>query len=63
MVVAVGLAALVAAIMLGSVWLSREQGLAIAPFIGGVLVALLTTAGGFLWEIAYRRDLRDEATL
>lgn len=63
MIVAVGLATLVAAIMLGSVWLVRERGLTVAPFVGAVLVALLTTAGGFLWEIAYRRDLRDEAPL
>lgn len=59
MVVAVGLAALVTTIMLGSAWLSRERGLAVAPVIGGLLVALLTTGGGFVWEMAYRRDLRD----
>ena len=63
MIVSLGLAALVVAIMLGSTWLVRERGLTIAPFIGGVLAALLTTAGGFLWEIAYRRDLRDGAPL
>lgn len=63
MIVAVGLAALVVAIMLGSIWLVRERGLTAAPFVGAVLAALLTTAGGFLWEIAYRCDLRDGAPL
>ncbi|MDO8294992.1 MAG: hypothetical protein Q7T19_00995 [Caulobacter sp.] len=61
MIVSLGLAALFVAIMIGSTWLVRAHGLTVAPFVAGVLAALVTTAGGFLWEIAYRRDLRDGA--
>ncbi len=63
MIVSLGLAALIVAIMLASTWLVRTRGLTMAPFIAGVLATLVTTAGGFLWEIAYRRDLRDGAHL
>ncbi len=63
MIVSLGMAALVVAIMLGSTWLIRSHGLTMAPFVAGVLAAIVMTAGGFLWEVAYRRDLQDGAHL
>jgi branched-subunit amino acid transport protein len=50
-------AALIAAIMLGSVWVRRELGFEGAGIVAGVLVAALVTAKGYIWEKAYRRDL------
>lgn len=57
--VSVGLAAIVGAILLASVWLQRSEGMASAPWIGGAVAAVVVTIGGFLWESAFRRDLRD----
>ena len=57
--VAMGLAVLVAAVMLGSVILMRTFGWTAAPLIGGAIAAVITTAAGFLWEAAFRRDLKD----
>jgi hypothetical protein len=61
--VAVGLAVIFAAIMLGSVYLQREHGVAWAGWAGGALVAVVATIGGYLWEAAFRRDLRDGGSL
>jgi hypothetical protein len=61
--VAVGLAALTTLCMFIAVWLQRERGLAFAPLIFGALVAVIVTIGGFVWEAAFRRDLRDGGSL
>lgn len=61
--VAVGLAVLFTAIMLGSVYLQRAQHLAWATWAGGAIVAVATTIGGFAWQAAFRRDLRDGGSL
>jgi hypothetical protein len=61
--VALLLAAVFAAIMLACVYAHRELGLAWAPYAGGAVVAILVTIGGFVWEAAFRRDLRDGDTL
>lgn len=57
--IAVGLAAVFAAVMLACVHARRELGLVWAPYAGGAVVAILVTIGGFVWEAAFRRDLRD----
>lgn len=57
--IAVGLAALSSVMGLISIWLFRERGLAVAPFIFGAIVAVIVTIGGFVWEAAFRADLRD----
>ncbi|ATC26256.1 hypothetical protein EIB18_17925 [Caulobacter vibrioides] len=57
--VALGLATLT---MIGgviAVWLLRERGLTAAPLIFGAIVAVIVTIGGFVWEAAFRADLRD----
>jgi hypothetical protein len=57
--VAVGAAALVAALFVGAVWAATERGLTEAYYAAAVLVALCVTAAGFVWQWAYRRDLGD----
>jgi hypothetical protein len=59
--VAIGLAALGMLGALISVWLLRERGLTLAPLVFGTIVAVIVTVGGFVWEAAYRADLRDGA--
>jgi hypothetical protein len=59
--VAVGLAAITTLCMLIAVWLDRERGLVYAPLVFGAIVAVIVTIGGFVWEAAYRRELRDGA--
>jgi len=62
-VVAIGLAVTVTLIMWGSLWLYRSAGVTWAMVLGGGVSAVITTAGGFLWEAAFRRDLRDGGSL
>lgn len=57
-VVAIGLALTVTLIMLGSLWLQRSAGVTWAMVLGGAITAIITTAAGFLWEAAFRHDLR-----
>lgn len=57
--VAIGLAALTTLSMLIAVWLQRERGLAVAPLVFGGLVAVIVTIGGFVWEAAFRSDVRE----
>ncbi|NGM49336.1 hypothetical protein G5B46_06935 [Caulobacter sp. 602-2] len=61
--VAVGLAVLTALSLLLSAWLAREHALVAAPFVIGALAAGVVTIGGFVWEAAFRRDLRDGPAL
>lgn len=61
--VAVGLAALSTLSMLIAVWLQRERGLTAAPLVFGALIAVIVTIGGFVWEAAFRADLRDGTDL
>jgi O-antigen/teichoic acid export membrane protein len=62
-VVAIGLAVAVTLIMWGSLWLHRSAGVTWAMLLGGGVSAVITTAGGFVWEAAFRRDLRDGGSL
>jgi len=57
--VAIGLAAVASVGGLISIWLMRERGLTLAPLVFGALVAVIVTIGGFVWEAAFRADLRD----
>ncbi|PHY17981.1 hypothetical protein [Caulobacter sp. BP25] len=57
--VALGLAALAMVGGLISIWLVRERGLTLAPLVFGGLTAVIVTIGGFVWEAAFRADLRD----
>lgn len=61
--VTIAMAATYAVIAVGCLWLARERGMTWAPYVGGALVAVVVTAAGFLWEVAFRRDLRDESGL
>lgn len=61
--VAIGLGVMITVIILGSTWLQRSAGMTWAPPVGGAIAAVITTAAGFLWEAAFRRDLRDESGL
>lgn len=60
--VAIGLAVLFGLIMVGGVHLRRE-GLAWATLAGGAVAAVVVTIGGYAWEAAFRRDLRDGGSL
>lgn len=62
-VVAIALAVTVTLIMLGSLWLQRSAGATWAMPVGGAMTAVIITAGGFVWEAAFRRDLRDGGPL
>jgi hypothetical protein len=57
--VAFSLAAACAAVTILSLWLRRAHDIAWAPYVGGMVIFVLATAGGLLWEAAFRRDLRD----
>jgi len=61
--VAIGLATLAAVGGLISIWLLRERGLTAAPPVFGAIVAVIVTIGGFVWEAAFRADLRDGRSL
>ncbi|PLR28019.1 hypothetical protein SGCZBJ_06655 [Caulobacter zeae] len=61
--VSVVLAVLTALSVLGSAWLTREHGLAAGPLVVGATIAVIVTIGGFVWEAAFRRDLRDGGSL
>ncbi|MBO9558224.1 MAG: hypothetical protein J7515_06505 [Caulobacter sp.] len=61
--VAIGLAVLFGLIMVSSVHLLRERGLIWAPWAGGAIAAVVVTLGGYVWEAAFRRDLRDGGSL
>lgn len=61
--VAVGLAVITTGLMLLSAWLFRERHEAVAPLVFGGLIAVFVTIGGFVWEAAFRADLRDGRSL
>lgn len=61
--VAVGLAAITTLCVLMAVWLDRERGLTYAPLAFGAIAAVIVTIGGFVWEAAFRADLRDGGSL
>jgi len=58
--VAVGLAVITTGLMLMSAWLFHDRGERLAPFVFGGLVAVAVTIGGFVWEAAFRADLRKD---
>jgi len=57
--VAIALSVLLVGILLGTSVLARLGGVVWAPYAGGALVTILTTAAGFAWEAALRRDLAE----
>jgi hypothetical protein len=57
--VTLSLAALTMVLGLISIWLVRARGLSVAPLIFGAIIAVIVTIGGFVWEAAFRADLRD----
>ncbi len=61
--VAVGLAVLTALTLPASAWLVCAHDLTAAPFVLGAVAAVVVTIGGFVWEAAFRRDLRDGGAL
>ena len=61
--VAVGLATITTGLMLLSAWLFHDRGERLAPLVFGGLVAVAVTIGGFIWEAAFRADLRDGRSL
>lgn len=61
--VAIGLALLASLAGLIAIWLKRERGLDLAPPVFGAIAAIIVTIGGFVWEAAFRRDLRDGGAL
>jgi hypothetical protein len=58
--VALAVAVATSALMLGSVYLHYQPGLAWAPLAAAPVAAVLVTLAGFLWETAYRADLAGE---
>ncbi len=61
--VAAGLAVLMGLSVLAPAWLVRAHHMTAAPFVFGAFAAVVVTIGGFVWEAAFRRDLRDGAAL
>ncbi len=61
--VAIGLAILTTLCAAISVWLALERDVVAAPWVFGALVAVIVTIGGFVWEAAFRADLRDGGSL
>ena len=62
-IVAVSLATLTAATMLTSAWLFHSKHVTFAPLVAGVIVATIATVAGFVWEAAFRKDLREGGSL
>lgn len=58
-IVAVVLATLTGAMVAYSGYAFHFKHLTTAPLIAGVLIAIAATIGGFVWEAAFRADLRD----
>ncbi|PZR35208.1 hypothetical protein [Caulobacter segnis] len=58
-IVAVALATLTGATMLTSGWLFHMKHVSYAPYVAGAIIAVMATIGGFVWEAAFRADLRD----
>lgn len=61
--VAVGLATITTGLMLLSAWLFHTRKETLAPFVFAGLIAMIVTIGGFVWEAAFRADLRDGGRL
>ncbi|AZS23301.1 MULTISPECIES: hypothetical protein [unclassified Caulobacter] len=61
--VAVGLATITTGLMLLSAWLFHTRKETLAPFVFAGLIAVIVTIGGFVWEAAFRADLRDGGRL
>jgi hypothetical protein len=57
--VSVGLATITTGLMLLSAWLFHMRKETLAPFVFGGLIAVIVTIGGFVWEAAFRADMRD----
>lgn len=58
-IVAVGLAAFTGLTMLTSAWLFHFKHLTAAPLVASAAIAVVATIAGFVWEAAFRADLRD----
>lgn len=61
--VSVGLATITTGLMLLSAWLFHTRNETMAPFVFAGLIAVIVTIGGFVWEAAFRADLRDGGRL
>lgn len=61
--ISVGLATITTGLMLLSAWLLHTRKEALAPFVFAGLIAVIVTIGGFVWEAAFRADLRDGGRL
>lgn len=58
-IVAVVLAAVSGGLVATSGYLFHMKHVTTAPFIAGSIIAVAATVGGFVWEAAFRADLRD----
>ena len=45
------------AILMATIWGAKEAHLAWAPFVGGVVAAVVVTLAGHAWERAYRAEM------
>jgi hypothetical protein len=62
-IVAVALATLTGGTMLSSAWLFHFKHVSYAPFVAGAIIAVVATVAGFVWEAAFRADLKDGGSL
>lgn len=62
-IVAVSLAVVTGLLMLNSAWQFREHHVTWAPLVTGVVLAVLVTLAGFVWQAAFRADLREGGKL
>lgn len=62
-IVAVTLATISAVTMLTSGWLFHFKQITFAPFVAGAIIAVTATIAGFVWEAAFRRDVREGDSL
>jgi hypothetical protein len=62
-IVAVALAILTGGAMVTSAWLFHVKHITQAPLIAAGVIAVAATVAGFVWEAAFRRDLRDGGSL
>lgn len=56
--VAVGLAMITTGLMLLSAWLFHTRKETLAPLVFAGLIAVIVTIGGYVWQAAFRADLR-----
>jgi hypothetical protein len=62
-IVAVSLAVITGALMVNSAWLFRSKHLTWVPLVTAVVLAVIVTIAGFVWEAAFRKDMREGGSL